>query len=57
MTDEPATGICGGEKSLDAYLLYMGVESLAKLEEEQLALFPPRSNDEERYERPSAAAA
>jgi hypothetical protein len=49
---EPAAGILGGEKSLKAYLLYMGVESLEELEQEQLRLFPERSG-EERYERPS----
>ena len=49
---EPAAGICGGEKSLEAYLLFMGVESLEELEQEQLRLFPERSG-EERYERPS----
>jgi excisionase family DNA binding protein len=50
MTGEPAAGICGGEKSLDAYLLYMGVESLEELEEDQLRLFPMRSPHED--ERP-----
>jgi hypothetical protein len=55
---EPAPGILGGKKSLEAYLLYMGVESLEELqelEEEQVHLFPMRSQDED--ERPSAAAA
>jgi hypothetical protein len=56
VTVEPAPGICGGEKSLEAYLRYMGVQSLEELEEEQLCLFPVRSG-EERFERPSAAAA
>jgi hypothetical protein len=53
---ELAPGIYGGEKSLEAYLRYMGVQSLEELEEEQLCLFPLRSDDEE-HERPSAAAA
>jgi hypothetical protein len=57
MIVELAAGICGGEKSLEAYLRYMGVQSLEELEEEQLCLFPVRSDDEERCERPSAAAA
>jgi len=35
---EPAAGICGGEKSLEAYLRFMGVESLEELEQEQLSL-------------------
>jgi hypothetical protein len=56
VTVEPAPGIYGGEKSLEAYLRYMGVQSLEELEEEQLCLFPVRSG-EERFERPSAAAA
>ena len=47
MIVEPAPGICGGEKSLTAYLAYMGVESLEELEQEQLCLFPLRSDDEE----------
>jgi hypothetical protein len=54
---EPAPGICGGEKSLEAYLRYMGVESLEELEQEQLCLFRVRSLDEEQYERPTAEAA
>ncbi len=54
MTSEPAPGICGGEKSLEAYLRFMGVESLEELEQEQLRLFPERSSDDE---RPSAKAA
>jgi hypothetical protein len=53
---EPAAGILGGEKSLEAYLLFMDVDSLEELEEEQLRLFPLRSQDEE-HERPSAQAA
>jgi hypothetical protein len=57
MTGELAPGICGGEKSLEAYLRYMGVRSLKEVEEEQLRLFPVRSHDEERCERPFAAAA
>jgi hypothetical protein len=56
VTVELAPGICGGEKSLAAWLLYVGVESLEELEEEQLHLFAMRSHDEE-HERPSAAAA
>jgi hypothetical protein len=52
---EPAAGICGGEKSLEAYLRFMGVDSLEELEEEQLRIFPMRSPDED--ERPSAEAA
>jgi hypothetical protein len=52
---EPAAGICGGEKSLEAYLRFMGVDSLEELEQEQLRLFPGRSTDED--ERPSAEAA
>jgi hypothetical protein len=55
VTVELAPGICGGEKSLEAYLRYMGVESLEELEEEQLCLFPLRRQDED--ERPAAAAA
>jgi hypothetical protein len=55
VTAEPAPGICGGEKSLKAYLLYMGVQSLEELEQEQLRLFPERSHGED--ERPAAAAA
>jgi len=53
---EPAPGICGGEKSLAAYLDYLGVDSLEELEQEQLCLFPLRPDDEE-HERPAAAAA
>jgi hypothetical protein len=56
VTIEPAPGICGGEKSLKAYLRYMDVRSLEELEEEQLCLFPLRPDDEE-HERPTAAAA
>lgn len=56
MTIDPATGICGGQKGLAAYLAYMGVQSLDELEEEQLCLFPLRPDDEE-HERPAAAAA
>jgi hypothetical protein len=52
---EPAAGILGGEKSLAAWLLFMGVESLEELEEEQLCIFPMRSPDED--ERASAEAA
>jgi hypothetical protein len=52
---EPAAGIYGGAKSVEAYLLFMGVESLEELEEEQLTLFPVRSQDED--ERPSAQVA
>jgi excisionase family DNA binding protein len=47
VTGEPAPGICGGEKSLAAYLAYLGVESLKEFEERQLRLFPVRSHDEE----------
>jgi hypothetical protein len=35
---EPAPGIYGGPKSLEAYLAYMGVGSLEELEEKQLTL-------------------
>jgi hypothetical protein len=56
VTVEPAAGICGGEKSLEAYLRFMGVDSLEELEQEQLCLFPLRPDDEE-HERPAAAAA
>lgn len=35
---EPAPGILGGEKSLEAYLAFMGVDSLDDLKEEQLQL-------------------
>jgi hypothetical protein len=52
---EPAARICGGKKSLAAWLLYMGVESLEELEEQQLVIFPMRSLDED--ERSSAEAA
>jgi hypothetical protein len=55
MTSEPAAGICGGEKSLAAYLAFMGVESPEELEQEQLRLFSERSQNED--ERPSAQAA
>jgi hypothetical protein len=55
VTVERAPGIYGGEKSLEAYLLYMGVESLEELEQEQLCLLPMRSPNED--ERPSAEAA
>jgi hypothetical protein len=55
VTVEPAAGILGGEKSLEAYLLFMGVGSLEELEQEQLHLFPERSQDED--ERPAAEAA
>jgi len=50
VTLEPAAGICGGEKSLEAYLAFMSVESIEELDEpeEQLRLFPL----EKRYERP-----
>ena len=57
MSGELAPGICGGEKSLEGYLRYMGVQSLEELEEEQLCIFPVRTNGKERCERPSAAAA
>jgi hypothetical protein len=53
---EPAPGILGREKSLEAYLRFMGVDSLEELEQEQLCLFPERST-EERIERPAAEAA
>jgi hypothetical protein len=53
---EPAAGICGGEKSLEAYLRFMGVDSLEELEQEQLCLLPERPT-EELYERPAAEAA
>jgi len=47
MTSELAPGICGGEKSLEAYLRYMGVQSLEELEkEQQLCLFPKRLPEE-----------
>jgi hypothetical protein len=55
VTVEPAAGIYGGAESLKAYLSYMGVESLEELEQEQLRLFPERSQDED--ERPAAEAA
>jgi hypothetical protein len=55
VTVEPAAGILGGEKSLEAYLRFMGVESLEELEEKQLCIFPMRSLDED--ERRSAEAA
>jgi hypothetical protein len=55
VTVEPAAGILGGEKSLEAYLLFMGVGSMKELEQEQLRLFPERSQDED--ERPAAEAA
>jgi hypothetical protein len=35
---EPAPGIYGGAKNLEAYLAFMGVETLAELEQEQLTL-------------------
>ncbi|MET0564486.1 MAG: hypothetical protein ABW114_13715 [Gaiellaceae bacterium] len=38
MSFEPAPGIYGGAKSLEAYLRYAGVETLRELEEEQLTL-------------------
>ena len=46
MTGELAPGICGGEKSLEAYLRFMGVQSPEELEQEQLRLFPVRSQVE-----------
>jgi hypothetical protein len=48
VTVEPAAGICGGKASIEAYVRFMGVESLEELEEEQLCLFPLRKL----YERP-----
>jgi hypothetical protein len=54
---EPAAGIYGGAKSVEAYLLFMGVDSLEELEQEQLCLFPIRARDKARGERPSAEAA
>jgi hypothetical protein len=57
MAGELAPGIYGGANGLAAYLAYMGVESLEELEQEQLCIFPVRSNGKERCERPSAAAA
>ena len=52
MIVDVAPGICGGEQSLAAFLLFMGVESPEELEQEQLRLFPGRST-EEPNERPS----
>jgi hypothetical protein len=45
---EPAPGIYGGPKSLEAYLAYMGVGSLEELEDEQLSLW-----EDLRYEQGS----
>jgi hypothetical protein len=55
MSGEPAPGVLGGEKSLAAWLLFMGVESLEEHDEQQLVLFPMRSPDQD--ERTSAEAA
>jgi hypothetical protein len=38
MMDELAPGIYGGQKGLEAYLAFMGVDSLDELEEKQLSL-------------------
>jgi hypothetical protein len=53
--DNEPPGIFGGAKSVEAYLLFMGVESLEELQQEQLRLFPERSQAED--ERPAAEAA
>ena len=37
MSFEPAPGIYGGSKSLEAYLAFMGVGSLEELQEKQLS--------------------
>jgi hypothetical protein len=37
VTDELAPGVYGGQKGVEAYLAYMGVDSLEELEEKQLS--------------------